>query len=262
MQRRRFLTLTGLSLGAASTVLSSRASASSANGAQKLTEITERAEKAGKPLVLIPVPSNESDREAVQRAWGELFSAPNDEQLSMLALFEFAFAEIPAGTPFKEDSHCALFRFKADRAWQPITLVEGDPLQPSTLFHSLKRALAATVEQRGALIQSLHAAQHHGSLFAVSNARPNTAPRLKLEEADLGAAILFDRIETSKDDAFKRWGWGVLASTAALRLYESDPSGAHWKTTYPKIDPCPPCGMAIVQGSSKLFLDAYTSKKR
>lgn len=271
MNRRRFLTLTGLCAGGAMAargeagvrLTESQRTAGSRRAAEALERAVTEAANRGKPLILIPIPVDSAEAEQIQSAWGELFSSPDDEQLSLLALFDFAFASLPPDAVFDSATQCALYRTTVKGAWRPLPLVEGDPSAPRTLGRSLVATFLSTQEKRVDLFTlAARGATWPGTSPRANFATPETAPRLKLEEVDRGAALLYARIESSEDEEFKRWGRGLLASAAAQRLYENDPFGAQWKWTYPEVEPCPPCGMAIVPKTSKLFLDTYTSQSR
>ncbi len=263
MHRRRFLKLTGVSLGAAGAALGAQAEAGSKGRGQAFREVSERADERGKPLVLIPVSAAGSDVDELQRVWGELFSTVNDEHLGLLALFEFVFAETPSGAEFQAEAHCAIVRISSSQGWRPIPWAKGEELTAERLFHSLRETLVATPDQQSDLVQRLYRGRAgYGRMMRIGNAGPQTAPRLKISEADAGAALLYHGIQNSSDDAYKSWASGLLASAAALRLYENNPVGAHWADHYPEVDPCPPCGMAVVMPTSRLFLDAYTAEGR
>ena len=270
MNRRRFLTLTGLSVGTAIAAEgATRGTLTSKRDAQEtLADALRHAAAVGKPLILIPGPkggAGPSDEVVAHEvaAWAHLFSSPNDELLGFLALFEFVFAEVPEGAAFDDTKHCAVYRTSQDKDWQPIPFADGDRADPATLFASLRSALANDADQITALVRA-GSLSHSGQEAAhrLMWASPQSTPRLKISEADAGAAALYQVIERSDSEAYRSWGRGLLAAAASLRLYERDPLGARWESKYPDVDPCPPCGMAIVQKESKLFLDAYTKENR
>lgn len=262
MNRRRFLTLTGLAVGAATHASGTHASGTPSRTSEgresELQAAIEGAQRACKPFVLIPVPRGTAEQKAVQAVWGALFSSPKNEHLSLLALCEFGFGALPEDGSEDGVSGCALIRLPGENSWTPVRGASAIPRDAEAIHAALKACLCEDGRIRRSLVS--HAGSRRGVVdqHALHMAGPESAPRLKIAAADDGAAILYALIEESEDEAYRQWGHSVLATAAALRLFEASPVGADWVETWPEVDPCPACGMAIVPKTSKLFLDAYT----
>jgi hypothetical protein len=83
-------------------------------------------------------------------------------------------------------------------------------------------------------------------------------PRPRLRSVDRCAAFVRAQIESFPNQ--RATLVAALAQAAALRLWESDPAGAAWRTEH--VDACPPCGMGHVPGSSRAFLEFFAAKKQ
>jgi hypothetical protein len=273
MDRRSFLTLSGAAASASALGL---ASARGLHAAESdLDAALERARAHGKPLLVALVPDYAPA--ALQRGqfWGQVFSVGSDELLADLCLCELVFhpvgslrATLGEGTPDIDDRHAAalletdgsggvhvLALPPADAAPERTPGLTAHDVQARARAADFGELLRAVVAPDGeTLARRAEQSQASWPDAACYEAASFLGVRPKLNALDRVAATVRVRIEL---DEQRREAWiRHLAQAALLRLWEVDPLGAQWRTL--ALDPCPPCGMAIVPEASRHFLEFYT----
>lgn len=237
-----------------------------------------RAAAIGKPLMVIVVPAEELRLER-GRLWGDLFAFAPEAAMADFALCEWTCAsaadlgrarrELEGKIP-RETAAVLIETEDAPVKTRLVPFRLGD-LEPQRMGgfpveEMKKRGAELSRLLQGAILPDAEAwkVRHlqcaratmpvgeESALFYESDLRP----RLRL--VDRHAAVV--RAQAESRPGARESLIASLAQAAALRLWESEPPGAAWKTEH--VDACPPCGMGHMPGSSRAFLEFFVSTKK
>lgn len=245
---------------------------------ESIARALERATAIGKPLMAIVVPAEDLRLER-GRLWGDLFAFAPEAAMADFALCEWICAP-------KADLARALPDLEKKIARETVAvLIETQDAPVKTRLVSFRLGDLAAKPMGGFPVKDMQerARELARHLQAVILPDPNawqvrhaqsassTGPsaedlplvldsslRPRLRAVDRHAAVVRANGENGPQQRARCIS--LLAQAAALRLWDSEFSGASWKTEH--VDPCPPCGMARMDGASRAFLEFYVSKDR
>lgn len=255
MNRRSFLTLSTVATGVAGSALA----LSGRN--EPVDEAHQRARRLGKPLLVAFLSGPRSQSRGQAHLWSRLLSIGKEEHLALLALCEVVFATddgrwgdfdvAPAGLLL----HHAGGDFTALPMPNLAKLHEHDPQAAveAELGESLRRALLPDDAALETLSEnSRRALGAEGDALSWLAYSPPLRPRLDLVDEHAAFVMLHARRSGSVNAHWQE----ALAGAALRRLYNDDPPGAQWQCY--EMEPCPACGMAIVDARSQVFLNIVT----
>lgn len=257
-------------------------SATKSAGAPTLAALLERARQNQKPLVALLVP-DEADVATRGYLWGEVFAAASDATLADFVLAEWACAaraEIAARFPqlaseLTPSKVAVLLETDGREPAARVFALPQSELAQNVAFSAeargfggelKRRAAALTAELRAALAgdvaqlerRSAQLAGSKGDVLAGWLVRGIDAGRRPLPpEVDRSAAAIRARAYDVPEHTPRRLA--ALAQAFLARTWDRALDGGEW--SYLPQDPCPPCGMAIVDTTSGEFLRFYTSTK-
>ncbi|MFN0009595.1 MAG: hypothetical protein ACKVXR_16990 [Planctomycetota bacterium] len=238
----------------------------------------ERATAIGKPLMVIVVPAEDLRLER-GRLWGDLFAFAPEAAMADFALCEWTCASaadlvraVPAleGKLARETLAVLIETEDAAAKTRLLTFRLGD-LEPQRMGGFPVKQMKERGEELARLLQGailpgpeawklrhLQSARANAPLGGESALLHESDLRPRLRLVDRHAAVVRAQAESWPNGRANRIA--SLAQAAALRLWESEPPGAAWKTEH--VDACPPCGMGHMPGSSRAFLEFYVQKGR
>ena len=246
---------------------------------ETLARALERATAIGKPLMVIVVPAEELRLER-GRLWGDLFAFAPEAAMADFALCEWTCASATDLARARPDSQPSLMRdtaavlIETGDARVKIRLVSfrlGDlPARKEGGFPTKEmqeRAAEFAGLLQKAILPDADSLLARHTQCASSQAPGSTelpllhegAVRYRVRATDRHAATL--RIQAEQLPPAERARCiASLAQAASLRLWDSEVAGASWRTEH--SDPCPPCGMARMDGASRAFLEFYATTRR
>lgn len=247
-------------------------------GPDTLERALERATAIGKPLMAIVVPE-ESLRLQRGRLWGDLFAFAPEEAMADFALCEWAcapVADLEGALPkskakFSPETTAVLFETDGSSPRTQLLAFTLGELEPQSRGGFPVREMQDRAYQLARILQKAilpdadaWKRRWQQSLRSGSTAEGDFALvledgiRPRLEAVDRHAGIARGNAELFPTQRGRYIA--ALAQAAARRLWDAEPAGAAWKTEH--VDPCPPCGMGMIGGASRAFLEFYVSKPR
>ena len=248
-----------------------------AGGSETLASALERAAAIGKPLLVIVVPAEELRLER-GRLWGDLLAYAPEAAMADFALCEWtcaSAADLVRAHGDLEDrmTHetvaVLIETGDAEVKTRPVSFRTRElPVVPDRGFpvkemQERARELAALLQAAILPTPESWQARHQQCMSSAGNDEQfpllfeyNMRPRLRAVDRYAG----FVRAQAERGFEARERYTRALAQAAALRLWESVPSGASWKTEH--VDPCPACGMGMIEGTTRAFLEFFTAKGR
>lgn len=246
---------------------------------ETIARALERATAIGKPLMVIVVPADDLRLER-GRLWGDLFAFAPEAAMADFALCEWTCASAAdlgrarrdlEGKIARETIAVLIETAEAPVKTRLVSFRLGDLVArkmggfPTKELQErageLAELLQKTILPDSDALLARHT-QSASSRASESNELPllhEGGVRHRLSATDRHAATQRLKAEQLPPQERART-MASLAQAAALRLWDSDPAGASWRTEH--SDPCPPCGMARMDGASRAFLEFYVSKGR
>ena len=244
---------------------------------ETLAKAIERAAAIGKPLLVIVVPAEELRLER-GRLWGDLLAYAPDAAMADFALCEWTCASAAdlvrahgdLDDRMKRETVAVLIETADAQVKTRIVDFRTRDLPAPPMNGFPVKAMQERASELAALVQAAilpgpdaWRARHRQCMSSVQPGgdlvllyEDSARPRLRIVDRYAG----FVRANAENGFQIRERCTAALAQAAALRLWESVPSGASWNTEH--VDPCPPCGMGMISGASRSFLEFFTAKGR
>jgi hypothetical protein len=261
MDRRRFLTFAGLAAGLGAT----GRTLVHAQSRDLVKEARERARTQAKPLLIAWIP--EKPEAATRRGllWAQWLRCGSDEDVAVLALCVVVFARPGSDELQIAETQAATIHFEAGSESVGVPLPDMERVRPFGPMGQAHSELALAI--RTALVPDEKAVLrlrdwNRAKQKAFDPIRtvefdaigPHVKLRPRISTIDHFAAQFWHR--KSQTERGDRYFTPLLARAALARLFDVDPPGARWQVDLG--DHCPPCGMATIPSTSRLFLEYYT----